>query len=441
MKRFMSRHKMKLFFWGMLLGLPVVLSFSGHFFDFWLRTVKVKILILTTLTPFMGLLIGFLLSLLKISRRTSVALGLSQSLLLMFFVSGVIPKYFERFPFPAGAFPTYTLSVIAEGGKNVRTSAEHIKLIRVMVQYPKRDEVALIRKRECMSEWAQLNDGSYFIDDSPGAEHRCVFSTNPGAEVKLVFETSPESGQVQVVFQAENSLIIDRVSYNLHSSSTTRKTLHLLAPESNLTLLVKFLDILSSIILVELVAVIVIVTVLYTSNSSQTFFLLPMMLLGIGSLIYLVLFPVISGYTIAKDRYDFQFAEWPQFEHMVRDVNRYVPEDASLVIIYPGKYPVSPLFGPEYARRLLPQYPAPATVSADYLRGLQADYLLMDAELFEKDRLGYDGQLHFLIYGGGEVLYPYYSLDGMLNSGFEIIASCVDKMFCQTRYYLFELLK
>ncbi len=156
---------------------------------------------------------------------------------------------------------------------------------------------------------------------------------------------------------------------------------------------------------------------------------------------YLMLYPYFSGYIIGKDRTDFQLNRLPEFERMVRDVDRYVPTDASMMVIFPGKYPVSPLFGYNYARRLLPQYPAPESISAEYLRSLKTEYLLISAELFKYEKLGKDGLLHFVIYGGGEVLYPVYSLREFRDSGLEIIASCVRTPACQVQYYLFRVKK
>ncbi len=429
------RQNFKAFLVGGIVGLPLALSLSGHFLQFWLRRPEVKTLILGLLIPLLAVLLGSILLLIK--KPTKFLAGVYVLLfLIVVYEVWLVSGRFERFGLPPGIASEVTLTLVAEEKKNPAALDDSVKLTRIMLAEKDSEDAVFIGSQACNVELTEPNEMSSFTEIHPGAEFRCDFVAQPGSEVRLVFIQAPENGFVQVSLHPKNEAG-DSVSFDLYSPQRNQGMYRILVPLSKFLLLLKGLDIVSLVITLTLLGILFAGRLPATKNG----FVLLVLLLQSMNLAYFMLFPVVSGYAIAKDRYDYQFSEWRGFEQMVRDVNRFVPPDAGLVIIYPGKYPVSPLFGPTYSRRLLPQYPAPAEISASSLRELGAEYLLMDAQLFEKNLLGFDGNLHFTIYGGGEVLYPYYSLDDLLHSGVEIIASCARESACGYRYYLFRARK
>jgi len=482
MRKFLAKQNVKLFILGILLGIPIVLSFSGHFLLFWLRSIKIKFLILLVLIPLAGILIGFFLHAFEKNKRNLNAFELMLVFILPFVIVLLGFENFKSIPLPISASTSYTLTLTKEE-KNSNTLSGSIKFVGVKVKPVDQGGFITLPKRSCDGVPFQTEDGFSYFELAPGNELRCSFLANPREEVKLVFWVSPAGGTVQAVLRAEKGQSTS-VQFDLYFPEQKSKTFPIYAPNSYLTLLFLFLDVFSLVIILAL-TIYALYTFFITSSFRNTFLHLfsqylrqnfrmaskpPNMCEGRSTsrqiwrfaklfgklakvlfsrivillpstmmMVYLVLYPIFSGYIVAKDRYDFQFSEWPQFERMIRDVTRYVPEDSSLAIIFPGKYPVSPMFGPAYTRRLLPQYPAPESITTDYLNNLDADYLLMSAELFERENLGADGQLHFVIYGGGEILYPNYSLYSVLESGLEIVASCVREPDCQARYYLFRV--
>lgn len=429
------RQNFKTFLVGGIVGLPLALSLSGHFLQFWLRRPEVKILILGLLIPLLTVLLGSILLLIKKPTRFLAGVCVLLFLVVIYEVWSVSGR-FERFGLPPGIVPEVTLTLVAEEKKNPAALDDSVKLMRIMLAEKDSEDAVFIGSQACNVELTESNETSSFIEIHPSAEFRCSFIAQPGSEVRLVFIQAPESGYVKVSLHPKNETG-DSVSFDLYSPQRNQGLYRILVPLSKFLLLIKSLDV------VSLVTVLTLLCVLLAGRLPVNLkgLVLLVLLLQSMNLAYFMLFPIVSGYAIAKDRYDYQFSEWRGFEQMARDVNRFVPSDAGLVIIYPGKYPVSPLFGPAYSRRLLPQYPAPAEISASSLRELGAEYLLMDAQLFEKNLLGFDGNLHFIIYGGGEVLYPYYSLDDLLHSGVEIIASCARESACGYRYYLFRARK
>lgn len=430
-----SRQNLNAFLVGGILGLPLALSVSGHFLRFWLRRPEVKTLILVVMIPLLTVLLGSILLLIKKPAKFLKGVYVLLFLIVVYEVWSVSER-FERFGLPPGVVPEVTLTLAAEEKQNPEAVDDSVKLMRIMLAEKDSAEAIFIGSQTCNIELTESNDESRFTEIHPGAGLQCSFIAQPGSEVRLVFIQAPESGYVKVSLHPKNEPG-DSVSFDLYSPQREHETYKLLVPLSSFFLFLKCFDLISMVTVLTLLSVLVVSRLPVNPNG----FVLLVLLLHSINLIYFMLFPMVSGYTIAKDRYDYQFSEWKGFEQLVRDVNRFVPPDTGLAIIYPGKYPVSPLFGPAYTRRLLPQYPAPAEISASALRELGAEYLLMDAQLFEKNLLGFDGQLHFTIYGGGEVLYPYYSLDDLLQSGVEIIASCARESACGYRYYLFRARK
>lgn len=429
------RQNFKAYLVGGILGLPLALSVSGHFLQFWLRRPEVKTLILGLMIPLLAVLLGSILLLIR--KPTKVFMGIYVLLfLVVVYEVWTVSDRFERFDPPPGAVQEITLTLVAEEKKNPDALDDSVKLTRIMVAEKNSENAIFVGFKFCKIGNDDIQGDDALIELHPGFEFQCSFIAQPGSEVRLVFIQSPESGYVKASLYPNNETG-DSVSFDLYSPQRKSGIYRISAPLSKFLLLLKCLDIFSWMTVLTLLGVLFINFQLSNKNRLVLMFLM----LQAVNLIYFMLFPMVSGYAIAKDRYDYQFSEWGGFEQMVRDVNRFVPSDAELVIIYPGKYPVSPLFGPTYSRRLLPQYPAPETISASSLRELGADYLLMDAQLFEKNLLGFDGNLHFTIYGGGEVLYPYYSLDDILQSGVEIIASCARESACGYRYYLFRTRK
>jgi len=431
----LPRQNFKAFLIGGILGLPLALSLSGHFLQFWLRRPEVKILILGLMIPLLAVLLGSILLLIKKPTKFLAGVYVLLFLIMVYEVWSVSGR-FERFGLPPGVVPEVTLTLIAEEKKNPAALDDSVKLTRIMLAEKDSEDAVFIGSQACNIDLAESNVESSFTEIHPGAEFRCSFIAQPGSEVRLVFIRAPESGYVKISLHPKNETG-DDISFDLYSPQRNQEMYRILVPLSKFLLLLKCLDVVSLVMGLTLLSILLAGRLPANLNG----FALLVLLLQSMNLIYFMLFPVIGGYAIAKDRYDYQFSEWRGFEQMVRDVNRFVPPDAGLVIIYPGKYPVSPLFGPAYSRRLLPQYPAPAEISASSLRELGAEYLLMDAQLFEKNQLGFDGNLHFMIYGGGEVLYPYYSLDDLLHSGVEIVASCARESACGYRYYLFRARK
>lgn len=166
------------------------------------------------------------------------------------------------------------------------------------------------------------------------------------------------------------------------------------------------------------------------------------LVLAVISTAYLVSYPLLNRAYNQLSRIDLQLRTWPgmsgetYFLGMLMAVEENVPSGATLAIIIPGKYPVSPLFGEHYTRQLLPLYPAPENLSATLMHNLHAEYLLVLGDLFDPGLVSADGMIHFEEFGPN-VIYPYYSLEDTLDAGLQVVESCFDTTACGSRYYLF----
>jgi hypothetical protein len=417
---------------GILLGFPVALSFSGHFLSFWLRIDIVKYLLFFGLVILTGILIGLLLNkpLKTRPKLTNKELVLFFILLCMFFGFGLVFR--SRIPLPLLP-PTQYNVTLTISGENTDAARHSSSIIGIRMLESNSSKAISLSTISCDGDFLEAKRNAYYFELGPSdGKLRCSFWGNARDAIIFIFLKPQNEGElVKTVFRSGAGMTTQEAFYIKYSNNPT-KSYGVLLPHTYFSIFCLILDIISFAIILSLLV--------YVSFQKirklipRVFILFPAI-----TMMYLMIYPYSSGYMIGKDRTDFQLNRFPEYERMIRDVDRYVPEEASMVIVYPGKYPVSPLFGQNYTRRLLPQYPAPESISADYLVSLDAEYLLMSAELFEKDKLEPDGQLHFVIYGGGEVIYPHYSLYGMLKSGLIIVASCVKQPDCLVRYYIFSV--
>ncbi|MBE7434428.1 MAG: hypothetical protein HS100_10960 [Anaerolineales bacterium] len=428
----MEKKDLKSLLIGILLGFPIVLSFSGHFLFFWSRSDVVKYLIFFGLLILSGVLIGLLLnkSLRTRPKLTNNELVIFLILLCMILGFGLVFR--SRIPLPLLP-PTMYNMILTISGENTDATSYSKPIIGIRMLEAKSNRAISLSTISCDGDFLEAKRNAYYFElGSSEGKLRCSFRGNVRDAIIFIFLKPQNEGRVvETVFRSDAGMTTQETFYVQYSNNPT-KSYGVLLPHTYFSIFCLLLDIISFAIILSLLIYVFFQEI--RKLIPRVFILFPAI-----TMLYLMIYPYSSGYIIGKDRTDFQLYRLPEYERMIRDVDRYVPEDASMVIVYPGKYPVSPLFGQNYTRRLLPQYPAPESISADYLVSLGAEYLLMSAELFEKDKLEPDGQLHFVIYGGGEVLYPNYSLYGMLKSGLIIVASCVKQPDCLVRYYIFSV--
>ncbi len=423
---------------GIVLGFPIAVSFSGHFLMYWIRTSIFKHLVLLGITAILGFFIGLIINkLIKLIPKFTNSHVVALILFLVFFTSLGL-GFRSKIPLPLLPVVPYDVTLkLSEGGNFSIPYSEVVIGIKIVPADSSRYSEIV-----CDKPLLETQKNIYLFNVKSDGILRCSFDGNPrGAIIYTFSQLQDDHWDAEVIVYSDAGRTTKEI-FNVNYPESLSKKYGILLPHTYLSLFCLMTDILSFIVISALL------TISFFFLHSQihpqkvwAFAARAFVLLPVVTMIYLVLYPYFSGYIIGKDRTDLQLYRLPEFERMIRDVDRYVPVDASMLVIYPGKYPVSPLFGYNYNRRLLPQYPAPESVSADYLDGLEAEYLLVSAELFEYEKLGEDGQLHFVIYGGGEVLYPVYSLNDFTNSGLEIIASCVREPDCQVTYYLFRVKK
>ena len=423
---------------GNVFGLPIVLSFSGHFLLFWMHTNILKYLALLIVAAFIGFVVGLIIDKLKKLALEFNKVHITTLILFLVFFASLGLGFRSNIPLPLLPAVPYDVTLkLTERDKHSIPISEIIVGVRMSSVDPSRySEIA------CDSELRETQKNTYYFRMKPDGILRCSFSGNPRDAVIFTFSQPQDDEWDAEVIVYSGIGRETKMIYNIVYPEKLSRKYGVLLPHTYLSLFCLMVDIISFIIISALLACSLLLVYYQARPEKIKIFLARAFVLpSVLMMIYLVFYPYFSGYIIGKDRTDFQLYRLPEFERMIRDVNRYVPADASMMVIYPGKYPVSPLFGYNYTRRLLPQYPAPESVSADFLDGLEAEYLLISAELFEYEKLGEDGQLHFVIYGGGEVMYPVYSLNDFTNSGLEIIASCVREPDCQVRYYIFRVKK
>ncbi|MCX7018470.1 MAG: hypothetical protein NTY46_05630 [Candidatus Sumerlaeota bacterium] len=122
-----------------------------------------------------------------------------------------------------------------------------------------------------------------------------------------------------------------------------------------------------------------------------------------------------------RDRGDFWYHNCRQTPY-AEAVERLVPPTEMLAVLFPGSCMYRMLFGPHYERPVLPVYPPPKKLNREFMKRINAKYLLAYYGLFDPKLRRPDGSIDLirLTYPGN---YLYYDKDEVTSSGLTILAS------------------